>query len=31
MVAEAGRDQWTHLAVTDTEPLPELRFDQTLR
>ena len=30
LVAEAGRDQRTHPAGTDTEPIPELEFDQTL-
>ena len=30
LVAEAGRDQWTHPAGTDTESVPELEFDQTL-
>ncbi len=30
-MVEAGHDLWTHLAGTDTEPLPELEFDQTLR
>ena len=26
--AEAGHDLWAHRAGTDTEPLPELEFDQ---
>ena len=30
LVAEAGRDQWTHLACADPEPIPDLEFDQTL-
>ena len=30
LVAEAGRDQWTHPAGTDTEPVPEVEFDHTL-
>ena len=30
LVAEAGHDQWTHLADADAEPVPELEFDQTL-
>ena len=30
LVAEAGRDLWTHPAGTDAEPIPELEFDQTL-
>ena len=30
LVAEAGRDLWTHPAGTDAEPVPELEFDQTL-
>ena len=27
--AEAGHDQWTHLAGADAEPLPDMEFDQT--
>ena len=30
VAAEAGNDQWTHLAGADAEPLPDLEFDQTL-
>ena len=30
LAAEAGHDQWTHLAGADAEPVPELEFDQTL-
>ena len=30
LAAEAGHDQWTHLADADAEPVPELEFDQTL-
>ena len=30
LVAEAGRDQWTHPAGAAAEPIPELEFDQTL-
>ena len=30
LAAEAGREQWTHPAGTDAEPIPELEFDQTL-
>ena len=29
LVAEAGLDLWTHPAGADTEPVPELEFDQT--
>ena len=28
LVAEAGRDQWTHPAGADAEPVPDLVFDQ---
>ena len=31
LAAEAGHDQWTHLAGAYAEPLPALEFDQTLR
>ncbi len=30
LMAEAGHDQWTHLAGADAEPIPELEFDHTL-
>ena len=30
LVAEAGRDLWTHRAGAAAEPIPELEFDQTL-
>ena len=30
LVVEAGHDLWTHQAGTDTAPIPELEFDQTL-
>ena len=30
LVAEAGRDLWTHPAGADADPIPELEFDQTL-
>ena len=30
LVAEAGRDLWTHPAGADAEPIPELELDQTL-
>ena len=30
LAAEAGRDQWTHPAGADAEPVPELEFDQML-
>ena len=29
LAAEAGRELWTHPAGADTEPVPELEFDQT--
>ena len=28
LAAEAGRELWTHPAGADTEPVPELEFDQ---
>ena len=30
LAAEAGHDQWTHLAGADAEPIPDLEFDHTL-
>ena len=30
LAAEAGHDQWTHLAGAAADPIPELEFDQTL-
>ena len=30
LAAEAGHDQWTHLAGADAGPLPDMEFDQTL-
>ena len=30
LAAEAGHDQWTHLAGAAAVPIPELEFDQTL-
>ena len=30
LAAEAGHDQWTHLAGADAERVPDLKFDQTL-
>ena len=30
LAAEAGHDQWTHLAGADAAPVPDLEFDQTL-
>ena len=30
LAAEAGHDQWPHLAGAAAEPIPELEFDQAL-
>ena len=30
LVAEVGRDLWTHPVGTDAEPIPDLEFYQTL-
>ena len=30
LAAEAGHDQWTHLAGADAKPVPGLEFDQTV-
>ena len=30
LAAESGHDQWTHRADADAEPVPDLKFDQTL-
>ena len=30
LAAEAGHDQWTHLAGADASPVPDLEIDQTL-